>query len=358
MTFVPNYQASATKTMVKSALTNPIHCLAVWLAFGLLFAHPLLAQLSTGAVTAKQIENAAVKSLKLLESTAVKTAESRSCFTCHGQALPVLAIVQAQKQGYSVDQENLNRQLKHTHDHLSEGRVDYLQGKGQGGQVDTAGWAAITLYAGAWTADDVTSAVVEYLLKYHADKDHWSSSSNRPPSEVSDYSATYAALVTLDQFGTPEQQPRIAARKEQVKQWLLSASTRDTEDQVFRLHSLRHVDVAEKTIIEKAQELIAMQHVDGGWAQTPEMTSDAYATATALVALNQAGKLPVEDTAYQRGIRYLINTQKDDGSWQVVTRSKPFQTYFESGFPHGADQFISTTATGWAVIALVAAIPK
>ena len=35
----------------------------------------------------------------------------------------------------------------------------------------------------------------------------------------------------------------------------------------------------------------------------------------------------------------------DDGSWHVATRAKPFQTYFESAFPHGKDQFISITAS-------------
>ncbi|MEQ1903415.1 MAG: prenyltransferase/squalene oxidase repeat-containing protein [Pirellulaceae bacterium] len=344
--------------MVKPVPTKALLLFAAVTAFGFLFPESLVAQEFAVARNAQEIKTAVIKSLKLLETTAAKTAESRSCFTCHGQALPVLAMAQAQQRGLTIDQENLNRQLKHTHDHLSEGRADYLQGKGLGGQVDTAGWAAITLKAGGWTADEVTAAVAEYLLKYHAEKDHWSSSSNRPPSEVSDFSATYAALVTLDQFGTSEQQPRIATRKKQVKQWLLSAEARDTEDQVFRLHSLRQLAVAEETILEKVRELTALQRDDGGWAQTAEMTSDAYATSTVLVALQQAGKLPVANPVYQRGIEYLLKTQNEDGSWKVVTRSKPFQTYFESGFPHGADQFISTNATGWAVIALLPAIPQ
>ena len=49
--------------------------------------------------------------------------------------------------------------------------------------------------------------------------------------------------------------------------------------------------------------------------------------------------------------------QRPDGSWHVRSRSKPFQTYFESGFPHGKDQFISMAATGWATTALALACP-
>jgi hypothetical protein len=36
----------------------------------------------------------------------------------------------------------------------------------------------------------------------------------------------------------------------------------------------------------------------------------------------------------------------------VHSRAVPFQPFFESGFPHGADQFISAGATSWAAIAL------
>jgi hypothetical protein len=40
---------------------------------------------------------------------------------------------------------------------------------------------------------------------------------------------------------------------------------------------------------------------------------------------------------------------------QVKSRSKPFQPYYESGFPHAKDQFISIAASGWATAALAVA---
>jgi len=50
-----------------------------------------------------------------------------------------------------------------------------------------------------------------------------------------------------------------------------------------------------------------------------------------------------------------LKTQLEDGSWFVQSRSFPIQKYFESGFPHGRNQFISAAATSWATIALVSA---
>jgi hypothetical protein len=87
------------------------------------------------------------------------------------------------------------------------------------------------------------------------------------------------------------------------------------------------------------------------------MASDAYATGSALAALQMGGGVPVTDPVYRRGVAYLMRTQLDDGSWRVRSRSFPVQPYYESGFPHGRDQFLSAEATGWAATALALACP-
>ena len=55
---------------------------------------------------------------------------------------------------------------------------------------------------------------------------------------------------------------------------------------------------------------------------------------------------------YRKGVDYLLRTQLEDGTWFVRTRAFGFQPYFETGFPHGRSQFISTVATAWASAAL------
>jgi N-acyl-D-amino-acid deacylase len=70
-----------------------------------------------------------------------------------------------------------------------------------------------------------------------------------------------------------------------------------------------------------------------------------------LVALHEAG-VSARSPAYQRGVRYLLDTQLADGSWLVRSRTLPTQIYFESGFPHGVHQFISAAGTQWATQAL------
>jgi N-acyl-D-amino-acid deacylase len=42
----------------------------------------------------------------------------------------------------------------------------------------------------------------------------------------------------------------------------------------------------------------------------------------------------------------------------VISRAVKFQPYFESGFPHGHDQWISSAGTAWAAMALALTHPQ
>jgi hypothetical protein len=298
------------------------------------------------------------KSLPLLTAGARGSMEEREqCFTCHNQGLPIMALTTARERGLAIDGENLRQQVQFTADFLARNRTNYLDGKGQGGQALTAGYALWALENGGWNSDATTDAVVEYLLRWQKDLDHWKPQTVRPPSEGSSFAATYVALRGLKKFGTPAQKERIAQRVEQARQWVLNTPATDTEDRVFRLRTLQGVGASKDEVRRAAQELLQSQRSDGGWAQLLDMDSDAYATGTSLVALHQAGRLATFDDPYRRGLRYLLSTQLDDGSWHVKTRSKPIQTYYESGYPHGKDQFISISAAGWATTALALALP-
>ena len=304
------------------------------------------------------LRSAIGKSLPLLTAGARGSMEKRErCFTCHNQGMPIMALVTAQSRGIAIDADELRKQVQFTADFLAKNRENYLAGKGQGGQSDTAGYALWALDNGGWKPDATTTAVTEYLLQWQRDLGHWKPQSRRPPTEQSLFTSSYVALRGLRTFGTPEQRERTDRRTEQVLAWLVKTPAEDHVDRVFRLRALHAAGAPEAEIRGAAKTLLGSQRADGGWAQLDDMASDAYATATALVALHQAGGLATTDAAYRKGLRLLLTTQLGDGSWHVKTRSNPVQTYFESGYPHAADQFISIAAAGWATTALALALP-
>ena len=222
----------------------------------------------------------------------------------------------------------------------------------------TAGYALWALEVGDWKADDTTAAVTHYLVDYQKDKHRWLSSSQRLPSMGSPFTSTYVALRALSHYGTEEQASAIKARREAAAKWVLENEPHDTEDRVFRLRTLPYIDAEQLAVQKEVNALLAKQQVDGGWTQAEGMASDAYATGTVLTALQEVGRLPSDHPAVVSGCRYLINSQLEDGTWHVVTHAKPIQTYYESGFPHAADQFISITATAWATLALAGTLPE
>jgi hypothetical protein len=304
------------------------------------------------------IQAAVQRALPLLLNGAKGHIRKRDCFACHNQALAVLALDTARNRGFVVRDKDITEQLDHITTFLNTNRENYLKGRGQGGQADTAGYALATLEWGGGKASATTSAVVEYLLQFKKDVDHWTPSGDRPPSEASHFTTTFVALRGLRKWGPAKQKERIAKRIDTVRGWLRKTAARDTEDRVFRLLSLREAGVPDREVHSAARDLLKTQRADGGWGQIERMDSDAYATGSALFALHQAGALASTDAEYRRGVAFLMKSQLPDGSWLIRSRSRPFQTYYESGFPHGKNQFISMAATGWAVTALALACPK
>ena len=145
------------------------------------------------------------------------------------------------------------------------------------------------------------------------------------------------------------------ARVRKAGLWLAKADPTGASDENWKLLGLFWSKADSQRIAQAGRQVLDHQLANGGWAQLPGLGADAYATGQSLYALATAGILDTNSAAWKRGIEYLLKTQHADGTWQVKTRSFPFQPYFESGFPYGPDQWISMAGSGWATIALTMA---
>lgn len=298
------------------------------------------------------VRSAITRALPLIQLGADGSAEKRECFTCHNQALPIFALSHAKAKGFEIHEASLQRQTRHTHEHLKRGLENYRKGKSQGGGTLTAGYALWALEEAAWLPDDVTETVATFLSEFQKEDIRWHHHSGRPPSSDSDFTTTYVALRAVDRFASRSKLEAYEIRKKEIAAWLSRNTGKDTEDFVFRLGSLHYAGCDNDLVEKSVQNLLDLQRGNGGWGQLPELESDTYATSTVLYALMRYGNIDSEHEAIKKGVAFLLSTQQTDGSWQVKTRAKPFQTYYESGFPHGADQFISIAASSWAVVAM------
>jgi N-acyl-D-amino-acid deacylase len=296
---------------------------------------------------------AVIAGLGVVQKALKSYPEHRDCFSCHHQTLPMLAMVACRDAGHEIDEPLLAEATKFSHASF-RGRINSLrEGKNIGGRAMTVGYGLWTLKLGDAAADETSEAMVTYLLKTQESGGSWRPPSNRPPLEESSVMCTVLSAYYARELAGEAQRGDVSALVDKARQWLLKADVNSQEDRNSRLWGLTLLSAGETEIEQARQTVLDAQRDDGGWAQLDSMQSDAYATGQALYVLRASG-LAADDAAYQRGVRFLLQTQQDDGSWFVETRSKPVQVFFDNGDPHGKSQFISIAATSWAVAALAA----
>jgi squalene cyclase len=330
--------------------------------------HPLAFAALLTTFAAEPTEDAVVRQavergLKRLDEGAASYVTNRQCFSCHHQATTITALATARKRGFAVEKARLAEQVDFTM-RTWRGREERLRkGNGSEGGNTMVAYALYALEQADYPPDETTAALVEYLLERQRPDGSWPALANRPPTEGSPYPNAALALRGLQVYGpakeakeADELRSRIAAATAKARDWLLKSKPATTEDRVGHLRALVVIGAEKEHIATARDVLLKAQRDDGGWAQLPDLGSDAYATGTVLVALKMAG-VRTDDAAYRRGVAYLVRTQRADGAWIVETRSRPVQKFFDNGDPGGKSQFISFAATGWATLALLEAVP-
>jgi len=295
---------------------------------------------------------AAQKSLALVQKTAASFFMTGGCVSCHAQNLAGMAAVVARENGIPVDDAADAEQLKVVKLQWASADQILIQGMTVPGAMDTIMYSLLQLAVSHAPADRAIDAMVDNLAWLQRQEGNWHfGSPQRAPMEDGDFSRTALCLRAFVAYAPPGRKAEFDHRIARAAAWLKSATPRSTEDRNMQLLGLKWANAGRPVTYPALQKLIALQHADGGWSQTLDLKSDAYATATTLYTLHELGA-PASNAAYLRGVQYLLRTQLADGSWYVASRSPKFQPYFQSGFPHNHDQWISGSATAWATIAL------
>ncbi|MGZ3457726.1 MAG: ankyrin repeat domain-containing protein [Archangium sp.] len=300
------------------------------------------------------------RSLPVLQRSDVSFIRKTGCVSCHNNSLPAMTVSLARKQGLHVDEEMARRQVQANATNLGQRREGLLEGIA----VATAGPGIVSYILLGLNAEqykpDLNTDVVAMFLKTHQMPDgHWVGGpiTDRPPLCTEDIGQTAQALRAL-QLYAPNTADKAAYESAVARAaaWLVKAQPKINEARAWRLMGLAWAGKDTAATQSAMKELLALQRADGGWADLPSLNSGPFATGQSLVALHTAG-LPVTDSAYQRGVQFLLSSQVEDGSWFAQSRALGFQPQFENDFPHGTNQWISAAATSWAAMALALASP-
>jgi len=318
--------------------------------------------------TEGDIRKAIERSLPFIEEKGVGWMNERGCASCHTVTFMLWSFNEARRHGIAVDARKLEEWTNWTLLNT------VLRGK-EGGGLDTMSQLILGRDpASRWReipdrypkAVDPFETIWESLLDRQNANGSWPVEGQLTvPPEVS----TRWALLALAARDTPaventrnlgqgfvKQLKRIEAgiprSREKALAFLKDAKQADTvEGLQLRLQVERKFGETGRAD-EYRKELIERQNADGGWSNRPDVKeSDAYATGQALYALRTDG-LSADDKAIRRATKFLVQTQRKDGAWQVATRQvRSINT------AHKADPIYTFWGTTWAAIGLSQTLP-
>ncbi|PWT98012.1 MAG: hypothetical protein C5B51_30190 [Terriglobia bacterium] len=307
---------------------------------------------------ASDARTAVKRVLPLLEMSGEAVFKSRSCVSCHNNSLPQMAVAIARKKGFAINEQQARKELEYAVATDKPYFESMRLGSTIGGASDTLGYTLMGMAAAGYPADPLTDSHIHYLSINQFPDGTWRTTSYRPPEEYGPFTTTAVALRAIRLYPIPGRREEFNERQARAKRWLLSAKAVSEEERAMQLNGLADAGATAAERAPFVKSLEAAQNQDGSWSLLSGYPGEAYATGEALYALHISGGLSVKDPVYEKGVRWLLKNQLDDGSWFMPTRAVPVQPHtFESGFPHGWHQFASDGASSWATMALLLTIP-
>lgn len=293
-----------------------------------------------------------------MNSFAKHVSDQGACTSCHQQNLPMAAVGYARARSIRIDTAAAEAQIKA----ITPNDEAFDGNRGQPvfnpEPAHGYGYEAFGLFhEGVPDGDSGTDAMVHHLVVIQESDGHWNLNLPRPPIQSSDVSATALSLLAVKEYGWPGRKNEFASSVDRARNWLWTVKANTNEEAIYQLLGLHWAGEPVNKLQQLADALVAQQRDDGGWGQLLMLQSDAYATGQAMYALHRAGGQLVTSKPWQAGMRFLLETQRDDCTWYTPRRAFPFQPTMSSGFPHGRDSWLSTAATSWAVIALTQSVP-
>ncbi len=296
------------------------------------------------------VRESITKALGSSQTAATKFLVSGGCLSCHAEHLNGIAVSAAKSLDIQADYELEAREARATAALRGGIEQQLFQVQDPSAGVDAQQFSLMQMAGSGLAPTLATDSLVHHIAAMQRKEGDWPTYGPvRPPLEDGGFSHTAMGIRVLRLYLIPGRKAEFDERVARAAAWLEKAEPISTEDRAMQILGIAWA--GREAPANRVQQLAARQRPDGGWGQTDNLPSDAYATGEALWALHESGTAP-SDPVYRRGVDYLVATQQADGTWHVVTRALGFQPYFESGFPHGHDQWISQAGTAMASVAL------
>jgi squalene-hopene cyclase-like protein len=288
-----------------------------------------------------------------LVQDAVKWRTERKCATCHHGTMTVWALNEAKAQGYNVDAQALADMTQWTKERF---------GPRPSGPTGPGIASVPQIYLGMMSQNlpvlsrDEINRIAVHLAGRQSDDGAWDSpppKNGPPPTWESRETMALLAMLAWESYVPADAKEAAAAKASRDKSdaWLSKTESSDTAQALsLRLLLEARRSTAEKQLQPAIDRVLKRQNADGGWSQTKDMSSDAYATGQALYALSFAD-VKNDRLEIQRAISFLAASQRDEGSWPMISRGHPGVEPYTNPVP------ITYFGSAWATLGLARSVP-
>jgi len=311
-------------------------------------------------IDARAVHDAARRGLAAIQRAQATwyTDNKQVCASCHHQYQPALAFRAAREHGVPVDETLAGADAARAFAFADLDRAVQYSYVIEPAMDDA--YRMVAAHA-AGVEPNLGAAVYARLLisRQNAAGD-WDGFHQRPPSSYSRVTMAALGLRAVQLYRHVSQAADAEAAVGRARRFLEEAVPSDTEERAYQLLGLRWAGADTGTLQRLARRLKETQQEDGGWSSVAGRPSDVYSTGQALVALHDGASVADLDRSYRRGVAFLLDAQAADGTWHVRSRlhapAPVSPPYFDAGYPHEHDQFISMQGASWAVMALAYAL--
>ena len=264
----------------------------------------------------------------------------------------------ARERGWNVNEELSQHGMAAMNGNLQDHEADYMAGMEASGLPDEVAYMLLSFSEDDVAPSPITDEAVYYIAMKQGPDGNWTGrGGSRSPMQDRASSSTALGIRALLAYGPPARNFEFQQRLNLAGRWLALERPLSTEPRVMQVLGLYWSGVQPEIQSLRLKELINLQRENGGWGQSPNLAADAYATGMVLYTLHVLG-VPSSDPAFRRGVEFLLRNQRPDGTWFVRSRAMKVHPSFESGFPYGRDQWISTIGSAWATVGLGLSEPQ
>ncbi len=301
------------------------------LALGLLYSIPALCDETQKSSVGSQLpaRKSIERGLQFLEKDAIKWRRERGCATCHHGAMTVWALAEAKAQGFAVNVQSLAD--------IEQWTKDLFIPRIREPRDPRPGWRLVSvpgIYLGIMShnlpilARGEIHDIAKHLANHQEEDGAWEMpppANGAPPIWESRETLAMLGLLAWEPYtpADPKEAGFLQSSRAKTIAWLAKNPPTETAQALtLRLLLEERNGKNPSELHAAAERLFQKQNPDGGWSQTKEIPSDAYATGQALYALSFAG-LKNDRPEIQRAVSFLVKTQSDDGSWPMTSRNHP-----------------------------------